>query len=242
MAPKPTVHPLALQHLRELRERWGVEPTLEESIWIVSLCERVLCPCEGERSDLCGIPIRAGVSDVFLWPFTIGASVWYQDYAAKWWGAEVDRMNTALCYALANARDKDAIRSVALSKESAEKTIKAWALSLNCTPQELCQAFDEAIPPVTPSDDRKGKDTPKKIDWESIVGEIEATTGIPADHWLWDVSKDATLRAWHRARSVLIARAGGSSSGSVLDPLNVALQDLADAKTAIIKAHKEAQA
>jgi len=234
---KPTVHPLAQQHLRELRERWGVEPTLEESIWIVGLCDRILCPCEGERSDLCGMPIRVGVSSVYLWPFTIGAGVWYQDYAAKWWGKNSERMSLALGYALANARDKEAIRAVAVSKEAAESAIKAWALSITCTRQELEQAFEDAIP--MPSANRKPSDTPKKIDWENIVGEIEAVTGIPADHWIWDVSRDATQRAWERSRSVLIARAGGSDSGSELDPLNVALQDLANAKTSIINAHKE---
>lgn len=238
MIAKPTLHPLAAQHLRELRERWRIEPTVEEAIWIVRLCERVLCPCEGERSDLCGIPVRAGVSEVFLWPLTIGAAVWYQDHAAKWWAGSYERMTMALGFALANGRDKALMRSASLGRESAEKAVKAWALTLTCTRPELEAAFDEVLPPSKPS----GEPNPHKIDWEQIVGEIEAVTGIPCDHWLWDMSRDATLRAWHRSRSVLIARSGGSAGTSALDPLNVALQDLAEAKASIIKSRQSQEA
>lgn len=236
MVCKPTLHPLAHQHLRELRERWGVEPTVEEAIWIVRLCERVMCPCEGERSDLCGIPVRAGISGVFLWPLTIGAAVWYQDYAAKWWNDNQERMTMALGFALANGRDCKMMRAASLGRESAEKVIRNWAESLTCTREELEAAFDEVLPAAKPSDGKQPN--PQKIDWEQIVGEIEAVSGIACDHWLWDMSKEATLRAWHRARSVMIARAGGSVGTSVLDPLNIALQELAEAKAEIIKAHQ----
>lgn len=234
MVCKPTLHPLAQQHLSELKKRWGVEPTVEEAIWIVRLCERVMCPCEGERSDLCGIPVRAGISDVYLWPLTIGAAVWYQDYAAKWWADNQERMTMALGFALANGRDKSLMRAASLGRESSEKVIKDWAVSLTCTREELEAAFDEILPPSKPS----GEPNPPKIDWEQIVGEIEAISGIACDHWLWDMSKEATLRAWHRARSVQIARGGGTPGTSVLDPLNVALQELAEAKASIIKAHQ----
>lgn len=234
---KPTVHPLALQHLRELKDRWGVEPTIEESIWIVRLCERVLCPCIGERSDLCGIPVRVGISSVYLWPLTIGAAVWYQDYAAKWWEDSRERMTMALGFALACGRDKNQMRDASLGSESAAKLIRNWAATLTCTREELEAALDDVLPATKPKPQADRDKNPSSIDWEQIVGEIEAISGIPCDHWLWDISKEATLRAWHRARSVMIAQYGGSAGTSVLDPLNVALQELAEAKSSIINAH-----
>ena len=236
MGACPVIHPLALRHLQELKERWGVEPTLAESLWVVRLCDRVLSPNEGERADLCGMPARAGVSDVWLWPITIGASVWVQDYAQKWWGQDDERMYMAFCFALANGRKRDAMREASLSPERAADLVGAWALGLNCTNEELHAAFNIVVPGKP-----KGakENTASKIDWDAVVGELEASTGIPADHWLWDVSKDATLRAFHRAKQVTIARAGGGSAGDMLDPLTRALQELAEAKGAIIEAHKQ---
>jgi len=241
MLAKPELHPLAARHLAELRDRIGGDPTIEEAMWIVQLCDRVLCPFEGERSDLCGYPVRCGISSTYIWPMTVGASVWFQDYASAWWGRRDSKLYFALAYALANGRDREAMRAVAAGRREAEAAITAWAKTLTCTREELDAAIDVVLPPRhrdpkegdTPADSR-----PAKIDWERIVGEIEAATGIPADHWLWEVSRDATIRAWERSKAVLLARSGRGSGAGILDPLNTALQDLAQAKAAIIKAHE----
>jgi hypothetical protein len=235
----PEIHPLPLSHLKELKERWGVEPSLSESLWIVRLCDRVLNPNEGERSDLCGFPHRAGVSDVWLWPVTIGASVWLQDKAAAWFGSDNERMFHAFCFALANGRDKATMHAAGLSKAAAERMVKEWCEGLTCTPEELGAAFDAVCPAKLPSEK---ENTKSKINWDMIVGELEAAAGIPADHWLWEVSKEATVRAWHRSRMVLLARSGGGISDGIGDPLTEALQDLANAKAAIIEAHTKQEA
>ena len=232
----PDIHPLALSHLKELRERWGVEPSLAESLWIVRLCDRVLNPNEGERADLCGFPQRAGVSDVWLWQITIGASVWVQDKASPWFGAHDEKMFYAFCFALANGRDKNIMHAAGLSKAAAERMVKDWCEGLTCTREELAAAFDEVCPSKLPSEK---ENTQSKINWGMIVGELEAASGIPKDRWLWDVSKEETVRAWHRSRMVLLARSGGGLSDGIGDPLTEALQELATVKDAIIQAHKQ---
>lgn len=233
MIPKPSIHPLAHRHIRELRERWGVEPTLEEALWIVELCKRVLNPNAGERLDLIGIPARCGASDEWLWPITIGAGIWYQDLAEAWWPGDVDRLNQAMAFALAHARDKETLRACRTRDVSAGM-IREWALSLTCNQAELNAAVDEILPPkgyVKPGAVQTGK-----TDWEALVREIELVSGIGADHWLWEVSREATLRAWFQARQVLAAQ-GGRGAPSGTSPEDEAVQDLATAKKAIIDAH-----
>lgn len=233
MTSKPVIHPLAESHIRELRERWAVEPTLSEALWIVQLCERVINPFDGERLDLIGIPVRVGCSSEWLWPITIGASVWFQDLASLWWSASDERMFKALAFCLAKGRDKTALRECR-TREGAEAAIKAWALSLTCTRQELEVAVDALLPTTT---NTPQKADASKTDWAALVGEIEVITGIAADRWIWDISKDETVRAWHRCRLVLAARAGCGGADQADSPLDQALADLALAKDTIIKAH-----
>ena len=236
MIPKPVIHPMAAQHLRELRERWGVEPTLEESLWIVRLCERVLDPV-GDRRDLIGIPVRVGASEEWLWPLSIGASVWWNDLASVWFGRDGGMLFKSYAFALANGRDKTVIRACRTMPE-AESLIWKWEIGLTCGMRELEAAVEEVSPPKRPGGKKPSE--PKKTDWAQICGEIEAVTGIPCDHWIWEISKAETERAWLSARAVSAAMGGGS--GRIGDsPEDEAVKDLAAAKLSIIESHKNGE-
>lgn len=236
MTPKPDIHPLAKTHLRELRERWGVEPTLEEALWIVRCCERVLNPCAGERFELAGIPERAGISDVWLWPIGIGAAIWYDELACAWWAGDRTRLTYALGYALAHSRDREAL-AACRERRAAEARVKAWRATLTCRREELEAAIDRVLP--APADAAQADDKSARravMDWGGLVADIEAATGIAADHWLWDVSRARTLRAWHAARQIIAAQ-GGRAGHAGPSPEDEAVADLAKAKHAIIAAH-----
>lgn len=100
MIRKPQIHPLAERHIRELRERWHIEPTLEECLWIVQLAERVLNPVAGTRMELAEIPERVGVSDEWLHPLTIGAALWFTERASAWWADDRERLFKAIAWAM----------------------------------------------------------------------------------------------------------------------------------------------
>jgi hypothetical protein len=231
MTAKPDIHPLARAHLRELRERWSVEPTLEESLWIVRLCERVVNPAAGERLDLVGVPERCGSSDEWLWPITIGAAVWFQDLASGWWRGDGERLFWALAFCLAHGRDK-ATLTACRTREAAAGMIREWSLSLCCTRAELEAAVDAVLPPPPGA-----AAAPGRTDWACVAGEIESVTGIPCEHWLWEVSREATLGAWLRARRVLAAMGGCGPGAAPRGAEDAALAELAEAKRAIIAAH-----
>lgn len=235
MLPKPDIHPLVESHLADLRKR-GIEPTLAEQIWIVNLCRRVVSPFDSERADLIGAPVRVG--GVSLWRLTVGASVWLQDCAFRWWAGDEARLGMAVAWALAFARDREAIRDAAAAGPAgAAAVINAWALGLACTRAELEAAIDEVMPPVPPADPREpaGCD---QMDWQAVALDLAVITGIPVDHWVWECSKNETLRAYARAKAALIARVGGGYDPHEADPISVALQDLARAKGIIAEAHK----
>lgn len=230
MIPKPVIHPLALQHLRELRERWGVEPTLEEQLWIVRLCDRVINPVAGERRDLLGIPVRIGASQDWLWPITIGGCVWWQDLASDWFAGDTDMQHKSLAFALANGRSKPVMQACRTRAE-AEAMMWQWEIGLTCTIEELDAAVNEVLPPRV--DASKPSDEPKRTDWQAVCGELEAITGIPCDHWIWEVSREETERAWTRANLVAAAM-GGMPCPDADTPEDEAVRDLATAKASII--------
>ena len=236
MLPKPDIHPLAESHLADLRRR-GIEPTLAEQIWVVDLCRRVVCPFDSERADLIGAPVRVGGAT--LWRLTIGAGVWLQDCAFRWWAGDDTRLGMAVAWALAHSRDRDAITAAAAGgAAAAAKTIKAWAMELTCTREELDAAIDELMPsaasaPAAPAGE--GAQT----DWQAVALDLAVLTGIPVESWVWASSRDQTLRAYARAKAALIARSGGGyDPREPLEPLSRALQDVAMAKGMIVDAHK----
>jgi len=233
MIAKPTIHPLAAHHLKELREKWGVEPTLEETLWIVRLCERVINPGLGANAGLIGIPERCGASDVWLWPATIGAMVWWREFAFTWWEGDSERIFIAQVFALAHARDKD-VFTMCRTREAAEAMIYDWRLSLTCTREEIEDAFDRLLPPDARP--RPKSDSKALMDWSTLVAEIEVSSGIPSEHWLWKVSRVHTIEAWHASKRIIAAQSGRSSNG--LDAADEAIQDLAYAKSMIVDAHK----
>lgn len=74
------------------------------------------------------------------------------------------------------------------------------------------------------------------MDWGRLVAELEVSSGIAADHWVWSVSRTHTVDAWHAARQIIAAQGGYPTSGGC-DAADEAVKNLAIAKDTIIKAH-----
>jgi hypothetical protein len=239
MIAKPNIHPLAKTHLRELADKLAALPgeplTLEEQLWIVRLCEAVVNPVSGLRADLIGQPERCGMSDVWLWHFSVGASIWYRDLACTWWQGDSDRLFWALAFALANGRDK-AVLQAARTRDAASGLVYEWSLSLSCERAEIEDAVDRILADVSVPAGAKAP-APVTVDWNAIVADLETQTGIVRDHWLWDLSREETLSAWSRSRRIIEAMRGQASS----EPFNeadYAAMDLHAAKAAILASRR----
>src|SRR3990167_588410 len=102
MPGKPKLSRIAANGIRELRRDHGVEPTLDEIIWLHELGKRVENPTDGERLDLIGAPFFAG--NVRLWRWTVSASVWFYELALPWFGDSDRLCFWAMAFALAHGR------------------------------------------------------------------------------------------------------------------------------------------
>lgn len=229
---KSTINHVARQHLKELRQR-GIELTDDEILWIVELCERVIKPdSRGDILALCGFGTQVGATKTTLYPLTIGAAIWLQECADEWFADNPSRSFYALAWALAHGRDKDAMEQAFMNADDASRLIRKWARGLTCTVKELEQAIDRIL---KTSDDDTGTTDRPDIDWARILTEIEAATGMPAQHWLWGASLGHTMRTWVAVRERMVLMAGGKMPR--VDALTDALKALAKAKLAIWNRH-----
>jgi len=255
MRPRPTLSLVAQAHIRELRDRWHVEPTVEEILWLQELGQDVENPSRGERLDLIGTPVRAG--DAWLWPMTIKAAVWWAEFGREWFAGDPTLYTYALAFALAHGRKAEVtvprgfwpIRGTEARASLAEVTEEAdgrravcwWALRCGATRKELEAAVDACLPPdpTAATKDNRGPRTPP--DWQAVVHELATIGGEPAAYWTEGTSMTATARAYARARAIASARAGagGVSTPSLYED---ALRAIRAAMGAIIKAHAPPEA
>ncbi len=233
MIKKPDIHPLAKKHLAELRGRWGVKLTDSETLWIIQLCDKVIKP-EGYDLELIGLPVRVGRSGVYLWRFTIGAAIWFQQCAMVWY-AEPMEIIRAQVFCLAHARDGDMLRRV-WDRDIFEVELNRFYGSLDCTDDELFEALDKMYPPQHKDDsEQERREEKPDVNWEEIVAELETITGLKTEYWLWDMSCKATLKRLLLAKQHAAAMMGAR----VERETGKALLDLAKAKEHIVMSRRE---
>lgn len=249
MRARPKLSLVGEAHIRELRERWHVEPTIEEMLWIHELGLDVECPCHGERFDLIGTPVRAG--NAWLWPMTVMAAVWWNDFGSRWFAGSGILYLYALAFALAHGRGAEVvlpgrlwplggtrrIESLALllNREDASRAVSWWALRCGATRAEVEAAVDACLPP--PPTPRVGKQKPqtKPIDWQEIVHELCIMSGESASYWTTGTSMASTANAYARAYAIQAARGGMSSPSG--GPAADALRAIRAAMAEIVAAH-----
>lgn len=258
---KPRLSRRAAEAIRELRTDHGVEPTLDEILWLHELGLKIEDPLHGDRIDAGGTPARAG--NVWLWPFTVMASAWYHDQALVWWERRQPLLCTyALAFALAHGRGEPTpsllrrgwgerifSRLLGIAPEPvllcdlreehvARAAVRAWMRGLTCTRSELETAIDAVVPHTMgpqPSADRPAHG----VDWSEVIHDLVILTGTDPDYWRMRVSTDSALAAYSRAVAIERARRGQGSAAK--DALAMAIQEERAAIVAIIAAHKEPQ-
>jgi len=254
MQTRPRISPVAAAHIRELRERHQVEPTIEEILWLQELGLDVESPCRGERFDLIGTPIRAG--NAWLWPMTVMAAVWWDTYGRAWYANSGIMYLHALAFALAHGRGREVevpdslwplfrriemLPSLAMltDRDTTTRAISWWALHCGATRSEVEAAVDACIPaPAMPSSRRKPS---PPMDWQSVIHDLCVLSGESADYWTRGTSMLSTARAYARAFSIHCALSGGGKSdggGAAAD----ALRAIRAAMAEIIEAHRPQQA
>jgi hypothetical protein len=218
----------------DLENRVGAQLSPSDYVKLWLACDRVDHPYKGRNLDLIGKPVVNG--NLTLYKLTVGASVWLDECAEKWWGNDTGEYFWALVYALSHGRIKGAFDEL-LQKDKAEGIIRRWSKSINITREEVDEAVSEVLEIGRDLQSTKDKQKaqiqqPQDIDWASLIQELEIATGVPAHEWLYGKSAEYTLRAYAKHREILILTAGGSSGAT--DELDASITQLALTKKQIL--------
>jgi len=260
MTPKPQLSRIAEAGIQELRRDHGIEPTLDEIIWLHELGKAQ--EAAGRIDGILEGPAQAG--NAFLWPMTIMAAQWFRNNANKWFGTSPLFTMYALAFALAHGRgqalpdttkrswserivrrmlDIRDQRTLADLQDRVEAidAINAWINTAGATKPEIEAAIDFLLPKQETISDEKRNDPPTQpgVNYDDIIHELAALSGTDPEYWRSRTSKDATIRAYINVITIEQARRG-QAGPPIRDALGDAIHNFRKAISAIIKAHKPA--
>lgn len=230
------------KELAELRTQ-GVglaDLTNDEVVALVRATDRLRNPFSNVNLELCGQP-RQVTPGVALWPFTVGASVWMDEYASRWWidakGNHAKAFFWATVYALAHGRDPGAFSKLT-DETSAYEAIRAFALGIHATEDEITEAVDDCLGISRHADDaRKRANLPRNPesgeDWAEVIRVLEVRTGIPAERWIWSRGRDYVVAAFREAQRVVTAF-GEAKMPRMKNELDHALNEIAHLRASIV--------
>jgi hypothetical protein len=208
----------------------GINLTPAEILFLSDACNRMDSPFADVDARLLETPVHVGGS--YLWPLTVGASVWLDTYAIKWWKDSEELYFWALVYALLNARKPE---EFVQNEESAFAGVKKIGIKFACHRKELEAAVDKALGvDKNPTEKKSEKAT---VAWSTVVSELEAHSGIMRHEWLWGRSVLATADSYAALFAIASALAGNDKS-RMHDALDDAINNLAQTKKAIRKNHE----
>jgi len=224
--------------LDDLRERYDItldQLTADEIATFVDCCRRIDNPYSDVNAEIIGTPVT--VRGVKFYPLTIGASVWLDEFAGKWWKDD-RRYFYAMAYAMANANDPGAFEAVQTEGE-AIKRITAMAIRLAFAKGALKKAMDRClgIIPDVPTESVKEQ---AATDWSAIVARLEGQSGIRREEWVWGRTARYSIKAYCDLRRFASETGMGGQVKRAKDELDDAINALARLKKSI-KDRLEAQ-
>ena len=229
------------KEVAELNQRGiGIaELTPDEIAELVHACDRMQNPYRDANLEAVGMPVV--LSDgTTLFNLTIGATVWLDEYAGKWWSAKSKSYFWAMVYALANGRNRDAFTTLT-DRDVAKSAIVKMALNTHVTEEELLQGIERAVHKRETGTGKHLQGTGQGSDWGEILRTLEATTGIPCEHWVWNRSADWCVQTYHRQNQFAEAMKGRSLP-RMKDELDAATNNLAQVRFSILhRLGKDAQ-
>jgi hypothetical protein len=237
---------IAKKEIEDLRSQ-GIEPTLEEIIWLNDLGLKVENPAKAIKVAA-GSPVQCGGK--WLWPFTIQSGAWFDNYAVKLF-TSADMLIWCLGFALNLGRlaklpdycipkalrrkGQETIRFSQLTEfDLAKHAVNQWALRQPFTFSELKTSIVEVMPqlkaPFRLPPPPKSKDDPARI---AILDELVAGTGQSREYWEAELSDHAygVMHCIYKQR----AASFGEPIGDLVDELSATANGEFMAASAIVK-------
>lgn len=253
---QPKLSRVAEAGIAELRQKHGIEPTLDEVIWLHELGKAQ--EAAGRVDGILDGPVRAG--EAFIWPMTISAAQWYRNNASVWFKHSPLFTFYALAFALCHGRGdpipdtthrgwfERLVRRVLDLRETrtlcdlrdrraAAEAVEAWLERIGASRRELEAAVDAVLKLGDQPDDAEEAADMPGVNYDDLIHELAMLSGTDPDYWRTKTSKDATIRAYVNVCNIERARRG-SSGPPIADALTEAIRAFRRAIVAIIEAHK----
>ncbi len=199
---KPRVRALFTQTLEEFTGR-DIQLSPEDVVWVYHAVENYILPDKRDIPAFFSAPIEVG--KVWLYPLTIVADQWIENFAAGWF--EKDRLldTYSIAFAMYHSEPGDLALTKITTRKAAVKAIKEFtAQSLPVSLRQLQEAvgallnFSELVPDDTnycpdckqplPSDDDKPKDD-DPYEWGPTIAMLCGTyKGIKPKTFLCEMS------------------------------------------------------
>ena len=150
-------------------------------------------------ADLLDLPVRLGPDgETALYRLSLGAWLWLEHCASSWWQAsEPNLYNAAHAWAMAHGRTPEALRDAA-EEQRARWLVLTWARGLRCSEAALMAAARGLMPegdPLAHYYAAAPQDPREDPGWGKVLDAMSRETGRPAEHWLWEVSRERFLSA-----------------------------------------------
>ena len=224
------------KELDDLRTRYGVTPdrlTADEIVGLVDCTRRIADPYGAAGVSVIDVPV-ARVRGIDFHPLTVGASVWLEEFAEKWWGDDATCYFWAIVYALVHAHEREAF-ALLTERGAARAAIVRTCLRLALSRAEVENAVDKALGRVCDLYDAGAPEERKaaRNDWTGFVARLEAQTGIPRDEWLWGRSAAYAKRAYQDLHAFAASMSNTRAKVRVFDEMDRAVNALARLKKGI---------
>ena len=205
--------------------------TPEELVEFIHAVERCDNPYSRVNADAIGIPVEV-CEGVYFWRPSIGAIVWLEEYAGKWFANRPEANFWATAYACHHAREKEAFIKLT-TEEAAYEAIRDDILQMPCTTEEVTKDVNVCLDIDIPQRPLK-KVAEARNAWEAIVRRLEVGSGIKRDEWLYGCSYEYAIEAHADLIELGKALNGGSGRHS-RDQLDKAVEALEIVKFRIVK-------
>jgi len=183
---KPRLKALFLQGINTLQKK-GIILDAEDTIWLYTLAENAI----GKESvnDYFEAKIKIG-RNLYLQPLTIGATIWLERYAAKWFANNPRKDLWSVAFAMANSDNKKLITGLT-DRQTAWRTIRKFMFrNFFISETKLLKAVNSLLA-ETNYDYVTINENEYKVDatgWGVIVSTLSSKYGIHPINLLWNYS------------------------------------------------------
>lgn len=216
---KPIAPRLVLEAVDEIASA-GKSCTPADIVWLYEAGKRVVAPSFYDELYLLDMPCQCG--NATLWPLSLGAKLWLENYARRWFRGRHEQ--TAIAFAMAHAREPQALQRLK-NFARAQFAVLKWAAAVSATPAEInravakCLRIDDTELVSVRGPERVEDERSTATDYGDCIALLCHYYGETPAHWLWSVSEEECAALIGRIARVLPMEKADEVSGPKLRAL-----------------------